>query len=39
VARLRENAVEFDQHVNNTEWFGDFKEYLNNFEDQLDLLD
>jgi hypothetical protein len=32
-SRIREKACEFNQHVNNTEWFLEFKEYLNNFED------
>lgn len=37
--RIRELIADFNQHVNNTEWFTDFKGYLNNFEKQLGLLD
>ena len=37
--QMREQIADFNQHVNNTEWFSEFKEYLNNFETQLDLLD
>ena len=29
---IRDKNTEFNQYVNNTEWFQEFKEYLNNFE-------